>query len=266
VEDDAALASILTRTLREESYAVDHAPDGQEAEWLGFENPYDLIILDLMIPRKSGLEVLNTLRQGGVLTPVLILTAKDTKEDVVKGLDLGADDYLTKPYNLDELLARVRALIRRQGAEVSSTMDLGQLKIDTARKEVSREGVVINLTAKEYALLEYLARHVGTVLSRTQLSEHVWDMNFEPSSNVVDVYVGYLRAKIDKPFTQSMIKTVRGHGYMLDPAPLLGADADREVDIHLPQETSPAETLGDSKAADQTSAERPEPKSIDHYA
>ncbi len=229
VEDDAALASILTRTLREESYAVDHAPDGQEAEWLGFENPYDLIILDLMIPRKSGLEVLKTLRQGGVLTPVLILTAKDTKEDVVKGLDLGADDYLTKPYNLDELLARVRALIRRQGAEVSSIMDLGRLKIDTARKEVSREDVVINLTAKEYALLEYLARHVGTVLSRTQLSEHVWDMNFEPSSNVVDVYVGYLRAKIDKPFAQSMIKTVRGHGYMLDPAPRLGTEEDREA-------------------------------------
>lgn len=216
VEDDVALASILLRTLREESYAVDHAADGQEAEWLAFENPYDVIILDLMLPRKNGLEVLKTLREGTIKVPVLILTAKDSKEDIVKGLDLGADDYLTKPYNLEELLARVRALLRRQAGEGSSLIELANLRIDTARKEVSREGVPINLTAKEYALLEYMARHAGTVLNRTQLSEHVWDMNFEPSSNVVDVYVGYLRAKIDRPFAAPMIRTVRGHGYMLD--------------------------------------------------
>lgn len=231
VEDDAALASILLRTLREESYAVDHASDGQEAEWLAFENPYDLIILDLMLPRKSGLEVLNTLRHGQIKVPVLILTARDTKDDVVKGLDRGADDYLTKPYNLEELLARVRALLRRQGTEASSVLEIATLKIDTARKEVSREGIPISLTAKEYALLEYMARHAGTVLNRTQLSEHVWDMNFEPSSNVVDVYVGYLRAKIDRPFSAPMIKTVRGHGYMLDPLPTaessMGGDLDQ---------------------------------------
>jgi DNA-binding response OmpR family regulator len=216
VEDDAPLASILVRTLREESYAVDHAPDGQEAEWLAFENPYDLVILDLMLPRKNGLEVLKTLRDGGVSTPVLILTARDTKEDVVKGLDKGADDYLTKPFNLEELLARVRALLRRQPTEAPTVIEAGPIRIDPSRKEVTRDGVHIQLTAKEYALLEYMARHAGTVLSRTQLSEHVWDMNFEPTSNVVDVYVGYLRNKIDKPFGTPILKTVRGHGYMLD--------------------------------------------------
>jgi DNA-binding response OmpR family regulator len=216
VEDDAPLASILIRTLREESYAVDHAPDGQEAEWLAFENPYDLIVLDLMLPRKHGLDVLKSVRDGGVTTPVLILTARDTKEDVVKGLDLGADDYLTKPFNLEELLARVRALLRRQSGDPATVIEAGPIKIDPSRKEVLRDGSPVNLTAKEYALLEYMARHAGTVLSRTQLSEHVWDMNFEPTSNVVDVYIGYLRNKLDKPFDTPIIKTVRGHGYMLD--------------------------------------------------
>lgn len=216
VEDDAPLASILVRTLREESYAVDHAADGQEAEWLAFENPYDLIILDLMIPRKDGLSVLRDLRKGGISAPVLILTAKDATADKVAGLDVGADDYLTKPFSLDELTARVRALMRRQGTDPVTVIEAGPLKIDTSRKEVTREGQVIELTAKEYALLEYLARHAGTVLSRTQLSEHVWDMNFEPTSNVVDVYIGYLRNKVDRPFSFPIIKTLRGHGYMID--------------------------------------------------
>ena len=204
------------RTLREESYAVDQAADGQEAEWLAFENPYDLIVLDLMLPRKNGMEVLKSLRDGGQSTPVLILTARDTKEDVVQGLDHGADDYLTKPFNLEEFLARVRALMRRQPGDPATVIEVGSLRIDTTRKEVSRHDKLIQLTAKEYALLEYMARHSGSVLSRTQLSEHVWDMNFEPTSNVVDVYVGYLRNKVDRPFGSSLIKTVRGHGYMLD--------------------------------------------------
>jgi len=220
VEDDAPLASILVRSLREEAFAVDHAADGQEAEWMAFENPYDLIILDLMLPRKDGITVLKTLRGGGVKTPVLILTARDASDDVVKGLDTGADDYLTKPFSLDVLLARVRALLRRQPGDPVTVLQAGPLRIDPARKEVTRDGIKIDLTAKEYALLEYLARHAGTVLNRTQLSEHVWDMNFEPTSNVVDVYVGYLRNKVDRAFGgQPIIKTVRGHGYMLDVTP-----------------------------------------------
>jgi DNA-binding response OmpR family regulator len=217
VEDDKRLGDILARGLREESYAVDQAMDGEEGEWLGFENPYDIIILDLMLPRKDGLTVLANLRRGGVKTPILILTAKDKQEDVVKGLDEGADDYLRKPFSFDELLARVRALLRRPVAEVAGgTLVIGELTIDPARKEVHRAGKRIDLTAKEFALLEYFARHPGIVLSRTQLSEHVWDMNFDPLSNVVDVYVGYLRNKIDRDFEYPMIRTVRGHGYTLD--------------------------------------------------
>ena len=216
VEDDAPLADILLRCLREESYAVDHAPDGQEAEWLAFENPYDLIILDLMLPRKDGLSVLKSLRGGGISAPVMILTARDATEDIVKGLDLGADDYATKPFSLDELLARVRALLRRKDKITSTSIKAGPIEIFPSRREVKVSGAVMDVTAKEYALLEYFVRNNGTVLNRTQLSEHVWDMNFEPTSNVVDVYVGYLRSKINKSFGSNLIKTVRGHGYMLD--------------------------------------------------
>ncbi len=216
VEDDAALSNLLVRALREEAYAVDLATDGQEAEWLAFENPYDVLILDLMLPVKDGLTVLRNIRQGGVKTPVLILTARDSTDDVVTGLDEGADDYMTKPFNLEELLARVRTLLRRSGTEPATVIDVGPISVNPQRKEVTRDGKVIDLTAKEYALMEYFARNAGTVLSRTQLSEHVWDMNFEPTSNVVDVYVGYLRNKIDKAWGSNFIKTVRGHGYMFD--------------------------------------------------
>ena len=216
VEDDNALASLLVRALREESYAVDLAQDGQEAEWLAYENPYDAIILDLMLPIKDGLTVLRNLRAGGIATPVMILTAKDTTEDIVKGLDEGGDDYLRKPFSLEELLARVRSLLRRKDTDITTIIEVGPIRIDPSRKQVAREGRVIDLTAKEYALMEYFGRNAGVVLSRTQLSEHVWDMNFEPSSNVVDVYVGYLRNKIDKPWETNFIKTMRGHGYMLD--------------------------------------------------
>jgi DNA-binding response OmpR family regulator len=169
-----------------------------------------------MLPIKDGLTVLRNLRAGGISTPVLILTAKDTTQDVVKGLDEGGDDYLKKPFSLDELLARVRALLRRKDTEVATVIEVGPIKIDPSKKMVTREGKPIELTAKEYALMEYFGRNAGVVLSRTQLSEHVWDMNFEPTSNVVDVYVGYLRNKIDKPWESNFIKTMRGHGYMLD--------------------------------------------------
>ena len=216
VEDDKALASLLVRALREESYAVDLAQDGQEAEWLAFENPYDVIVLDLMLPIKDGITVLKNIRAAGISTPVLILTARDSTQDVVKGLDEGGDDYLKKPFSLDELLARVRALLRRKDSEVATVIEVGPIRIDPAKKQVLRDGKVIDLTAKEYALMEYFGRNAGVVLSRTQLSEHVWDMNFEPSSNVVDVYVGYLRNKIDKPWETNFIKTMRGHGYMFD--------------------------------------------------
>jgi DNA-binding response OmpR family regulator len=214
--------------------------DGQEGEWLAFENPYDVVILDLMLPVQDGLTVLRKMRKGGIHTPVLILTAKDTTDDVVKGLDEGADDYLTKPFSLDELLARVRTLLRRKGTDTATTIKVGPLEINPAKKQVTRDNKVIDLTAKEYALLEYFARNAGTVLSRTQLSEHVWDMNFEPNSNVVDVYVGYLRNKIDKAWGSHLIKTMRGHGYILDPgdqssAPAAGQPGEKSPnDVYAP--------------------------------
>lgn len=216
VEDDPALSNLLMRALREESYAVDLAQDGQEAEWLAYENPYDTIILDIMIPVKDGVTVLRNLRNGGIQTPVLMLTAKDTSDDVIDGLDSGADDYMTKPFCLDELLARVRALLRRKSGVSSTILEVGPITIDPAKKQVTRGGSIIDLTAKEYALMEYFGRNPGVVLSRTQLSEHVWDMNFEPTSNVVDVYVGYLRNKIDRAWGTNFIKTMRGHGYMFE--------------------------------------------------
>lgn len=216
VEDDNALSGLLVRVLREESYAVDLAQDGQEAEWLAYENPYDAIILDLMLPVKDGLTVLKNLRAASISIPVLILTAKDSTDEVVKGLDEGADDYLKKPFSLDELLARLRSLLRRKGTEVATVIEAGPIKVDPAKKQVTRDGQLVDLTAKEYALMEYFARNPGVVLTRTQLSEHVWDMNFEPTSNVVDVYVGYLRNKIDKAWGSNLIRTMRGHGYMLD--------------------------------------------------
>ncbi|SME88315.1 response regulator transcription factor [Pseudobacteriovorax antillogorgiicola] len=225
VEDDPALSSLLVRALREESYAVDLAQDGQEAEWLAFENPYDVIVLDVMLPIKDGVTVLKNLRDGGIQTPVLFLTAKDSKDDVVKGLDIGGDDYITKPFSLDELLARIRALLRRNSGVTSSILEIGPIRIDPAKKQVTRDGKAIELTAKEYALMEYFGRNAGVVLSRTQLSEHVWDMNFEPTSNVVDVYVGYLRNKVDKAWGSNFIKTMRGHGYMFD------VDADQGIEV-----------------------------------
>lgn len=219
VEDDQALSNLLVRALREEAYAVDLAQDGQEAEWLAFENPYDIILLDVMLPIKDGVTVLKNMREGGIVTPVLFLTARDSKEDVIKGLDQGGDDYITKPFSLDELLARIRALLRRNSGVSSSILEVGPIKIDPAKKLVTRGEVPIDLTAKEYALMEYFGRNAGVVLSRTQLSEHVWDMNFEPTSNVVDVYVGYLRNKVDKAWGSNFIRTMRGHGYMFDVEP-----------------------------------------------
>lgn len=216
IEDDEALSDLLARCLREESYAVDTALDGQEGEWLCFENPYDLIILDLMLPRLGGMQVLKRLRDGDVSTPVLILTAKDDTSDIVSALDAGADDYLKKPFSLEEISARIRALLRRKEKVVPCILEAAGVTIDTAKKEAKAGDKELRLTAKEFALLEYFLRNCGSVLTRTQLSEHVWDMSFEPSSNVVDVYIGYLRTKLSDALGSGLIKTVRGHGYILE--------------------------------------------------
>ena len=216
VEDDLKLADLLMRTLREESYAVDVANDGQEAEFLAYENPYDIIILNWMLPVQSGIQVLKTIRENKISTPVLFLTAKDSSDDIVEALDAGADDYLKKPFSIDELLARLRSLIRRKDKQLQSKLCIGPFEVEPAKKSVHRNGELLDLTVKEYALMEYFMRNPSVVLSRVQLSEHVWDLTFEPSSNVVDVYVGYLRNKIDKPYGTSFIKTIRGHGYIFD--------------------------------------------------
>ena len=215
VEDEVKMAGLLRRAFEEEGYAVDVAADGREGLWLGTENAYDAVVLDVMLPRLDGFAVCRGLREAGRWSPVLMLTARDGVDDRVAGLDAGADDYLTKPFSLAELLARIRALIRRGAVERPSVLRVGDLTLDPASKAVARDGTPVELTAKELALLEYLMRHAGEVLSRTRLIEHVWDFAYEGDSNVVDVYVRYLRNKIDRPFGRDSIETVRGLGYRL---------------------------------------------------
>ncbi len=215
VEDEAKMASLLKRGLEEEGYAVDAAGDGRQALWLGAENPYDAIVLDVMLPDLDGFEICRRLREAGRWSPVLMLTARDDVTDRVGGLDAGADDYLTKPFAFAELVARLRALVRRGASERPAALRVGDLTVDPATRRVSRADVPIELTAKEFALLEYLARHPGEVLSRSRLIEHVWDFAYDGDSNVVDVYVRYLREKVDRPFGRESIETVRGAGYRL---------------------------------------------------
>jgi len=219
VEDEVKMAGLLKRALDEEGYAVDVTGSGEEALWLGTENPYDAIVLDLMLPDVDGFAVCRGLRERGRWTPVLMLTARDAVRDRVAGLDAGADDYLTKPFSLAELLARLRALIRRGATERPSVLRVGDLSLDPAARSVARDGQAIELTAKEYALLEFFMRHPGEVLTRTRLIEHVWDFAYEGDSNVVDVYVRYLRNKVDRPFGRDSIETVRGSGYRLRSEP-----------------------------------------------
>ena len=219
VEDEVKMAGLLKRGLEEEGYAVDMSGTGQDALWLASENPYDAVVLDVMLPDFDGFEVCRRLRAAGRWSPVLMLTARDAVPDRVSGLDAGADDYLTKPFSFAELLARLRALVRRGATERPPFLAVGNLTLDPATRRVTRTGIPVELTAKEFALLEYFMRHRGEVLSRTRLIEHVWDFAYEGDSNVVDVYVRYLREKVDRPFGTDSIETVRGAGYRLREEP-----------------------------------------------
>jgi heavy metal response regulator len=215
VEDDKKVASFIRKGLEEEGYAVDVAADGEAGLFMGLDRLHDLIILDVMLPKKPGFQVLRELRQAKVATPVLMLTARDTVEDKVQGLDAGADDYLTKPFVFAELLARVRALLRRRAEARSPRLQVADLLLDPATRSVTRDGQPITLTNREFALLEYLMRNAGRVLTRTAITEHVWDYDFDSGTNVIDVYVNYLRKKIDAGHEPKLLHTVRGAGYVL---------------------------------------------------
>ncbi len=215
VEDDKKVGGFLERGLREEQYAVDLCRDGQEAVHLASVNSYDVIILDIMLPQKNGFEVCRELRRKSVLTPILILTAKDTLEDKISGLSEGADDYLTKPFSFEELLARIRALMRRDKDYKTGVLSAGDLRLDPNRRAVKRGKKTIELTGKEYALLEYLLRNKGRIVTQTQIIEHVWDRNYVGTSNIVNVYLNRLREKIDHGHEIKLIKTIRGIGFTI---------------------------------------------------
>ena len=215
VEDSVKMASLLKRGLEEEGYAVDVTTTGEDAVWMATQNAIDAVVLDVLLPDLDGFEVCRRIREAGTWSPVLMLTARHGVEDRVKGLDVGADDYLTKPFAFIELAARLRALIRRGVGERPAILTVGDLIMDPATRVVRRGDATIDLTAKEFSLLEYFMRHPGEVLSRMQLIEHVWDFAYDGGSNVVDVYVKYLREKIDRPFGIRSIETVRGAGYRL---------------------------------------------------
>lgn len=215
VEDEPSAAKMLAKGLREQSFAVDVAEEGEEALYQISINDYDLVILDIMLPRKDGFEVCREMRATGSAVPVLMLTARDVVEDRIAGLDSGADDYLTKPFDFGELLARVRALLRRGEALRSETLMVADLEIDTCSKRVKRAGRDIQLTVKEYGLLEYFARNADRVLGRAEIAEHVWDKNFDVFSNLIEVYVQRLRRKIDDGHRAKLFQTRRGEGYIL---------------------------------------------------
>ncbi len=215
VEDEKKVAGFIKRGLEEDSYKVTVTHDGVEGLKLALEEDFSLVILDVMLPKKDGLAVIKELRAAGRHVPVLMLTARDTTEDIVSGLDAGSDDYLTKPFAFAELLARVRALLRRGEQDRGAEILFADLRLDPVAHKVWRSGVEIDLTAKEYGLLEYMMRNPNTVLSRAMIAEHVWDYAFDSFTNIIDVYVNYLRKKVDKDFPVKLIHTVRGQGYIL---------------------------------------------------
>jgi len=215
IEDERSAAQMLAKGLREQGYAVDVAADGADGSYRAALNPYDLILLDVMLPRKSGLAICRELRESGSSVPILMLTARDTVEDRIAGLDHGADDYLTKPFEYRELLARVRALLRRGAAIYTDVIEIADLRIDCKARTVTRAGRNIELTAKEYAVLDCLARKQGELVSREFLSEHAWDERFDLFSNLIEVYILRLRRKIDAHFEEKLLRTRRGEGYIL---------------------------------------------------
>ena len=215
VEDDRMLSELIRRALTEDGFAVDVASDGEQAETLAFVNDYDGIVLDLVLPRKSGLQLLQQMRRESRSTPTLILTGRRAKQDIVRGLDFGADDYLTKPFDLDELKARVRALVRRSRGLQNEHVALGGLLLDRRRRQAAVDGVQLRMTPKEFALLEHLMMKADEVVSRSELLEKVWDFHFDPGSNVVDVHVGRLRAKLRSANANICLETVRGIGFIL---------------------------------------------------
>jgi two-component system, OmpR family, response regulator len=217
VEDDRAISEFVARGLREAGFAVDEAADGAEGLEKALAEPYDVAIVDLMLPRRDGLSLIDELRRRGRTTPVLILSARRSVDDRVKGLQSGGDDYLTKPFAFAELLARVQALVRRATrAPDPTTLTLGDLTLDLLSRRVVRAGIPIELRPREFALLEYLLRHPGKVVSKTMILSHVWEYNFDPQTNIVDVLVSRLREKIDRPFERKLLRTVRGVGYILE--------------------------------------------------
>ncbi len=215
VEDEKKIADFIKRGLKEEGYAVDLAHDGENGLFLAKTNNYDLILLDLMLPKLDGITLCRKLREAKISTPLIMLTAKDAVREKVIGLDAGADDYLTKPFAFEELLARIRAILRKKGASEATKLEVGDLSLDLHTHKVARAGKEIELTAKEYALLEYLMRNSGSIVTRTMISEHVWDIDFDTFTNVIDVYINYLRNKIDTGHSKKLIQTVRGRGYIL---------------------------------------------------
>ena len=219
IEDEQRLARLLKQGLEEQGFVVDLAYDGSEGQFQAEQFPYDAILLDLMLPEVDGLAILKGLREQGNDVPVLIITARGDVEDRIKGLNFGADDYLAKPFNLDELIARLRALIRRSRGQSSPLITVGDLVIDSNARTVARAGTEILLSAREYDLLHYLALSAGTVVSRTELIEHIFTSDYEWDSNVIEVYISHLRTKIDKGYSSALIHTVRGAGYILKTAP-----------------------------------------------